>query len=112
MGLPEDEKAKKNRPIDQVGRSSKCLFAKAKKNYLFSTAAFGTDTFFSKSPRFRQRVQTLRENVVPSITVFTGWRFGLHVLRVWLYDFDTLLPLITPLPQISQALDIIYTYLN
>ena len=33
-------------------------------------------------------------------------RFGLHVLRVWLFDLLTLLPVIVVFPQISHILDI------
>lgn len=40
-----------------------------------------TLTFFCTKPLLRQRVQILRVTVVPSISVFTFNRFGLHVRR-------------------------------
>lgn len=80
----------------------------------FGAPAFAGTTliFFVTKPLRRQRVQTFKVRVVPAISVFTLRRFGLQVRRVWLYDLETLLPVIEPFKQTSQTLDIIYTYLK
>src|SRR3979411_1420760 len=55
-------------------------------------------------PALRQRVQTFTFVILPSTRVRTTWRFGVHVRRVLLFAWDTLLPNATPLSQLKQLL--------
>ena len=70
------------------------------------SAVFGTLTFLSTKPALRQRVQIEIVLEVPPNCALILRRFGLHVLRVWLFDLLTLLPVIVVFPQISHILDI------
>lgn len=53
-------------------------------------------------PERRQRVQALIRFGVPFTTAFTRCTLGFHVLLERLCEWDTLMPKVTPLPQISH----------
>lgn len=63
-------------------------------------------------PERIQRVQTLALTGVPFFIILTFWTLGVHMRLVFLFEWLTLLPLITPRSQISQYLPIKNTSLS
>jgi len=57
-------------------------------------------------------VQTLTRFTSPSTTARTRWIFGFQVFFVFKWEWLTFMPLIVPLPQISQKFAIGYTSLH
>ena len=86
--------------------TKKALVSLRAKAFSFLLRSYQDQTFFVIKPLRRQRVHILIVIVVPPSSVLTSTIFGFHVRRTWLYDFETLLPVIEPFPQISHLLDI------
>lgn len=64
-------------------------------------------TYLTIFPALRHFAQTLTVLTVPSTLVFTSIRFGSQVLRVRFFAWETLLPNMVLLPQISHTLDMV-----
>ena len=50
----------------------------------------------------RQRVQSFKRKILPSIAIFEEWIFADHLRLVRLFEWDTLCPNCTLLPQNSH----------
>lgn len=66
----------------------------------------------STLPERRHLEHTWMWQGVPFTIAFTRWTLGFHVLFVSLWEWETLLPKVTPLPQISHFAIVGYTSLN
>jgi hypothetical protein len=57
-------------------------------------------------PERMQLVQTLIRRTVPPSFTLTDWMLTFHFLRVWRFEWETLLPDAWPFPHIAHFLDI------